>query len=179
MKHIRILNNHNNRLHKRALNLVHNYFSLSFLELLEKNRSVTIHHRKLQMLAYEIFKMKNKMTPKIFTDNFPPKESNYNLRNCTTLHGRNLFLIWGQKYGTFLPTHKKILCLIHYWKKEICEWTPKICPWHLCKTYIQNIGFLLAINNYVFPLQNAIYVIHIKESAEAVIDGKLTETNFC
>ena len=33
-------------------------------ELLEKDKSVTICHRNLQTLAYEIFKVKNKMAQK-------------------------------------------------------------------------------------------------------------------
>ena len=58
MNHSRILNNCINGLHKRVLSLVYNDFSLSFSELLEKDKSVTIHHRNLQTLAYEIFKVK-------------------------------------------------------------------------------------------------------------------------
>ena len=58
MNHSRTLNNRINGLHKRALSLVYNDFSSSFSELLEKDKSVTIHHRNLQTLAYEIFKVK-------------------------------------------------------------------------------------------------------------------------
>ena len=58
MNHSRTLNNRINGLHKRALSLVYSDFSLSFTELLEKDESVTIHHRNLQTLAYEILKLK-------------------------------------------------------------------------------------------------------------------------
>ena len=54
----RTLNDLINGLHKRALSLVYNDFSSSFSEFLEKDKSVTIHHRNLQTLAYEIFKVK-------------------------------------------------------------------------------------------------------------------------
>ena len=56
MNRSRTLNNHINGLHKRALSLVYNNFSSSFSELLEKDKSVTIHHPNLQTLAYEIYK---------------------------------------------------------------------------------------------------------------------------
>ena len=58
MNHSRTLNTRINGLHKRALNLVYNDFSSSFSELLEKEKFVPIHHRNLQTLAYEIFKVK-------------------------------------------------------------------------------------------------------------------------
>ena len=58
MNHRRTLNNHMNGLHKRALSLAYNDFSSSFSELLEKNKSVTIHHHNFQTAAYEIFKVK-------------------------------------------------------------------------------------------------------------------------
>ena len=57
MNHSRTLNNCINGLHKRALSLIYD-FSSSFSELLEKGKSVTIHHRNLQTLAYEISKVK-------------------------------------------------------------------------------------------------------------------------
>ena len=60
MKHSWTLNIRINGLHKRALSLVCNDLSSSFSELLEIDKSVTIHHRNLQSLAHEIFKVKKK-----------------------------------------------------------------------------------------------------------------------
>ena len=77
MNHSRALNNHINGLHKRALSLVYNNFSLRFLKLLIKDKSVTMHHHILQILAYEIFKVKNNMAPEILTEFF------FSLRVCT------------------------------------------------------------------------------------------------
>ena len=64
MNRSRTLNNHINGLHKRALSLVYNNFSSSFSELLEKDKSVTIHHPNLQTLAYEIYKATTTTTKK-------------------------------------------------------------------------------------------------------------------
>lgn len=42
-------------------------FLSSFLVLLEKDKSATLHHRNWQTQAYEIFKIKNNRVPQILT----------------------------------------------------------------------------------------------------------------
>ena len=122
MNHSRTLNNRINGLHKRALSLVYNDFSSSFSELLEKDKSVTIHHRNLQTLAYEIFKVKQNMAPEILTEIFPQKESSYSLRNSTTLQGRSM----GPKMWDILPTELEKLCLLHYSKRKFVNGPQRI-----------------------------------------------------
>ena len=110
MNHSRTINNRISGWHKGALSSVYNDFSSNFLEILEKDKSVTIHHRNLQTLAYEIFKVKNNMAPEILTGIFFQKESNYSLRHSTTLQDRSIENVMYSsgtisslepKYGTF------------------------------------------------------------------------------
>ena len=56
MFHSRKMNNKINRLHERALRIAYKDFCSSFATLLEKDRSVTIHEKNLQLLMTEIFK---------------------------------------------------------------------------------------------------------------------------
>ena len=58
MFHNRTLNNKINRLHEKALRIVYTNANLTFRELLDKDESVTIHHRNLQRLAIEMYKIK-------------------------------------------------------------------------------------------------------------------------
>ena len=51
MCHGRTLNTKRNNLHERALRLVYDDWQSIFQELLNINKSVTIHHRNLQVLA--------------------------------------------------------------------------------------------------------------------------------
>ena len=126
MNHNRTQNNSINGLHKRALSLVYDV-SLNFSELLEKDKSITIHHRNLQPLAYEIFKVKNNMVPEIMIEIFPQKESNYSLKNSTALQGRSIKTVMygsetiyslGPKIWDILPTELKKLCLLYYSKRK-------------------------------------------------------------
>ena len=58
--------------------------NLSFSELLELDNTVTIHQRNLQVLATEIFKVKNNLSPEIMKQVFDFQEPYYNLRSKTS-----------------------------------------------------------------------------------------------
>ena len=81
MFHSRTLNNRINNIHERALRLTYKDNQFSFKELLEKDHSVTVHHKILQFLVTEIFKVKNDLAPDIMKDVFELKEPPYNLRS--------------------------------------------------------------------------------------------------
>ena len=70
MCHSRKINNQINKLHERALKLVYNNKSSSFRELLERDKSVTIHERNIQVLVTEIFKVKSGVALEIMTEIF-------------------------------------------------------------------------------------------------------------
>ena len=54
-----------NSLHQRALRVVYRDYITTFSKLLSKDKSVTIHQRNLQLLATEVFKIKNELIPEI------------------------------------------------------------------------------------------------------------------
>ena len=55
----------NNRIQERALRIVYRDYKSSFKELLQKDKSITIHQKNLQYLAIEICKVKMSISPKI------------------------------------------------------------------------------------------------------------------
>ena len=76
------LNNKINHIHERALRIVYNDCSSTFEDLVNKDKSVTIHQRNLQQFAIEIFKVKIGITPIIMNKIFTFVENNtYNLRS--------------------------------------------------------------------------------------------------
>ena len=80
MFHSRITNNKINRLHERSLRLLYGNNSSSFEKLLEQDKSVTIHTRNLRILATEMFKVYQNISPLILSEIFHQRENNYNLR---------------------------------------------------------------------------------------------------
>ena len=91
MFHSRQLNNRINKIQERALRLVYKDNKLTFDDLLKLDNSVTIHQRNLQILATEIFKVKNSLAPEIATEVFEIKEPNYNLRSDASHFKRENF----------------------------------------------------------------------------------------
>ena len=74
MLHSRTLNNRINNIHERALRLTYKDNKSSFKQLLEKDHSVTVHHKNLQVLVIEILKVRSNLVPGIMKDVFKLKE---------------------------------------------------------------------------------------------------------
>ena len=74
MCHNRTYNSKINRLHERCLRLIYNDQRSSFEDLLKKDNSVSIHHKSLQALAIEMFKVHIKTSPEIMQEVFWSKE---------------------------------------------------------------------------------------------------------
>ena len=83
MFHSRKANAKINHIHERALRIVYKGNKSSFEELLRKGKSFCIHHRNIQSLAIDLFKVKNNLSNRIMCDIFETRNFNYNLRSQT------------------------------------------------------------------------------------------------
>ena len=81
MFHSRKLNSKINRLQERSLRIKYDDDKSSFEELLNKDGPVTIHHRNIQALAIEMYKVRNNLSPQIMTDMFQFRTNRPNIRN--------------------------------------------------------------------------------------------------
>ena len=68
--HSRTLNSNINRLLKRYLRIKYNDNTSSFVDLLEIDNSVSGHHRNIKVLATELYKFFNGLSPKLVSDCF-------------------------------------------------------------------------------------------------------------
>ena len=152
MCHNRTYSNKINRLHEKCLRLIYNKKRSSFEDLLEKDNSVSINHKNLQALPIEMFKVQTKTSPEIMQEVFQIKEQgNYNLQNQTDFvtpqvksvnHDLESVRFLGPKIWENLPNDFKIKESADNFKTAIKRWKPESCPCRLCKTYLQNIGYL-------------------------------------
>ena len=151
MFHNRNLNNRINRIHERALRLVYKDSTSTFPELLSNDNSFSIHHRNLQKLAIEMYKVKHNISPQIMNNIFVKKENMYDLRNNPTwkiravksvLHGTESLSFRGPKTWDMLPTDIKKSESLREFVFKVKKWKPEGCTCRLCKVYITNLGFL-------------------------------------
>ena len=70
-----------NKIHERTLRSILNDHTSDFDALLQTNNDTCNHHRNIQTLMIEIYKMKNNLNPPIMVNMFQRKNNTYNLRN--------------------------------------------------------------------------------------------------
>ena len=103
--HNRSLNHKINRLHERCPRVIYNDSHSSYDELLNLGNSVSIHHRNLQILATEMFRVYTGSATDILNELFPLKPpSNYNLRNQSELDRNETYkncTLWIEFFGIF------------------------------------------------------------------------------
>ena len=68
-------------MHERCLRVIYNNKTSSFVNLLAKDGSVTIHTRNLLVLATEIFKIHKNMSTELMQGPFCVRQTHYTLRN--------------------------------------------------------------------------------------------------
>ena len=149
MCHNRTYCNKINRFHERCLRLIYNDKRSSFEDLLEKDNCVSKHHKNLQALAIEMFKIHTKTSPEIMKEVFLVKEKgNYNLSNQTDFviskvkgvnHGLESMRFLGPNIWKSPPNDLKNKGSVNSFKTTFERWKPESCRCRLCRTYLQNI----------------------------------------
>ena len=151
----RQINRKINHIHERALRLVYDDYTVSFEELLKQDKSVSIHHRNLQYVAIEMYKVKNDLSPIIMKDIFEQKEASSCRSGCsfvrpnvsTVNKGLNSLRNFGPVvWDIMLPEKFKTCASLDEFKNAIKSWVPCNCRCRLCKNYIPGLGFTEIVN---------------------------------
>ena len=153
----RTLNNKMNALHYRSLQIVYKDYESSFEDLLECDKSCTVHNKNIQTLAIEMYRSMHNLSPifmnEVFMErildvnnvssNTRSKSSFYNYANPrSTRYGLETLRHIGPRIWNMIPSEIKDLSTLEKFKSEIKQWTPSECPCRLCRTYIPNLGFI-------------------------------------
>ena len=141
----RRFNNLINRIHERSLRTVYNDTSFTFQELLQRNRSLIIHHKNIQTLTTEVFKVVNKICPSIMkisekTDLYQKISRNETTKskNCPEW-SRNCSLSGS---SSMVSCSCGSLPNVNQFQSKAKHWECTQCPCKLCKTYLRNIVYL-------------------------------------
>ena len=117
-------------------------------ELLKLNGSVSIHHRNIQLVAIEMFKVKNNLCPEIVKNIFqlnenPNRKNTFIIPEAKTEYMGKLSLRWFGPFlwETMLPDSFKSIQLLEKFKEDIKKWIPN-CKCRLCKNYVASVGFV-------------------------------------
>ena len=139
-----------NHINERALRIVHKNNVLSFEELSELDKSFKIHHRNIQSLAIELFKIKNNLSVTLMNDIFQPTAVSYNLRsqidftrpNVNSEHfGISSLRYMAPKVWDMVPNDMKNVNDIETFKNNIRKWKPANCHCKLYLDYASCVGY--------------------------------------
>ena len=146
MCHSRDLNNKINKLHERSLRVVYKNQSSTFEQLLELDRSFTIHEKNLQKLAIEMFKVKHSICPIPFQELFTPTVRGTNEwvipRVNSVNKGIETIRYRGPKTWELVPNEIKNSTSLSEFKNKIKDWKPSGCSCRLCKVYVKDLGYI-------------------------------------
>ena len=115
-----------------------------------RTQSVTIHHRNLQVLTTELYKVHHGLAPELMNDILKKRNVTRNFRKNLTIETRNIKSAYyssetisflGPKIWELLPSNIKHSENLNIFKSNIKSWKPENCSWRLCKSYIEDIGF--------------------------------------
>ena len=133
---------------------------------------MNIHHRNLQKLVTEIFKIKNGLSPELMNDVFEFIEKPYSLRTTsyfrsrkirTTKYGIETSSYLGRKLWNLVPNEYKTIESLADFKAQIKVWVPENWPCRLYKTYIHYLSSphdncqILIKCQYIYIKKNDIY----------------------
>ena len=121
-----------------------------------KDGTVSLHHRNIQVLAIEMYKIKNDLSTEILSNIFTQRTQNhYSLQNAsdfqipfvrTVYQETESISYLGPKIWDIVPAEMKNAISLNSFKAQIKKWLPFNCPCRLCKPYINGVGFLEGLN---------------------------------
>ena len=140
-----------NYIHERSLRIVYKDNISSFEEWLKKDKSFYMHHRNIQLLTIELFKVKNNLTNRTMCDIFETKNLDYDLRSKrdfirtrvnSSSFGLSSLKYLATKIWDIVPYEIKSVGNMNLIKKKTRNWEPKGCHCRLWKQHLHGVGYV-------------------------------------
>ena len=138
------MNNKIYRLNKSCMRLIYGKKTPCFKELLEQDKSISLHTTNLQILAAEMFKVYWNMSPPMSSELFRRCDISYNFRSDSkfakpniksVFHGSDIISYLGPKIWDIAPSEVKELTSLNAFKKVIKNGNQKT----VLKGYVSNM----------------------------------------
>ena len=146
----RKMNKRINFIHERSLRIVYDDYDTTLEDLLKKDNSVSIHHRNVQKVSIEMFKVKHNLYPEFIQNIFHQKNST--TRSKATFHRPNVNTVYNGEqslryfgpivWDKMLPENIKQITDFDTFKREVKNCVPDNCPCRLCKDFVPQLGFV-------------------------------------
>ena len=140
-----------NRLHENnLLRIIYDDKQSSFDELLEKDSSVSVHERNIQILATEMYKVRKGISTPLIKLFEQRNEHTYNLRHSTEflqpfvnfVHcGNERILQLGPRIWGMVPDTYENMDNLYNFKNVIKKWKTENCPCRICKDFVKTRWF--------------------------------------
>ena len=110
-----------------------------------------MHHRNVEKLAIEMYKVENESWPKIMLDLFKEVTHPYNLKNSlicgsykikTVRYDTETITYLGPKIWSIVPDEIRESASLETFRQNIKLWKSNSRPCRTCKKYIANVGFV-------------------------------------
>ena len=130
-----------NRTHKRALRALYGDYESTFEDLLDRDKSKTIHKKNLEILMTEVYRTINHLNPEYMWEFFTKRDVPYGLRISelckipsvnTQCYGINYLSFRGSLLWNALSDEIKLTTSTKSFKKEIQHWDGKNVTCQIC-----------------------------------------------
>ena len=144
-------NNMINKIHERALRIVLNDHFSDFETMLLNMNDITIHHRNIQTIMIQLFKIKYGLAPPILDSLLNRKAIHYNFRNLqqfqserkrTLFYGSETISYRAPQLWAILKEEFKQRNAISFFEIDLRQWICSECPCRLCKVFVPNLEFI-------------------------------------
>ena len=148
MFHGREINKKIKNIHESSLRIANRDYNSSFKDLLKKDNSVCVHHRNIENLVVELFKVKENLSNTIMSGIFPTRVLNYNLRSQTDFFRNTVnttkFGLNSLRYfaSSMIPIEIKNSSTVEMFKSKKCKWEPNDCDGKLCQNFLRRNGYV-------------------------------------